>query len=107
MWARGVLGGGLLGLAARDPAAAAAHDKAPRIERLHELARRSGRAIDDLAIGYVRSFRQVSALLVGISSSDHLRRNLELMDSPALDESVRAELEAISHAPLEGPDARP
>ena len=42
LWARGVLGGGLLGLTARDPAAVAAHDKAPRIERLRDLARRSG-----------------------------------------------------------------
>ena len=106
MGARGVLGGGLLGLTARDPVAVAAHDKAPRIERLHDLARRSGRAIDDLAIGYVRSFGQVSALLVGISSSAHLRRNLELMESPAVDEQLRKELQEIGRTPLGDPDAR-
>jgi 1-deoxyxylulose-5-phosphate synthase len=106
LWARGVLGGGLLALTERDPVAVAAHDKAPRIERLHELARRSGRAIDDLAIGYVRSFRQVSALLVGISSSAHLRRNLELMESPAVDEHLLQELEEIGRTPLRDPDAR-
>ena len=34
--------------------------------------------LDELAIGFVRSFPQVSTVLLGISSPEHLRRNLDL-----------------------------
>jgi D-threo-aldose 1-dehydrogenase len=96
VWARGVLGGGLLALAEDDPAAAGADPKAALLSALGHVARTSGLGLDALAIGFVRTFPEVATLLVGVSSSDHLRRNLELFDGPQLDHEVRAELAAIA-----------
>ena len=68
----------------------------PTIARLADLARRSGLALDALAVGYVRSFPGVSTMLVGISSRAHLDRNVSLMAAPALPDDVRAELDDIT-----------
>ena len=79
VWARGVLGGGLIAAAARDPRRVrrpeAAADRRPAVRSQRRRAATcsswrsatSGRAPTS------------SALLVGISPRDHLHRNLELM----------------------------
>jgi aryl-alcohol dehydrogenase-like predicted oxidoreductase len=89
VWARGVLGGGLLALATRDPEAVAGDPKAPVITALRQLAATTGVGVDELAIAYVQSFPEVSTVLVGISSSEHLRRNVGLLSGP-LDPAVVA-----------------
>jgi aryl-alcohol dehydrogenase-like predicted oxidoreductase len=96
VWIRGVLGGGLLGLAGRDPVAAARDPKGPTIDRLVTLAARSGFGLDALAVGFVRSFAGVSTMLVGISSSAHLERNVALHGAPPLPDDVLAELLTIA-----------
>lgn len=96
VWARGVLGGGLIALAAREPVAAAADPKGPVLDRLADLSARSGSTLDALAVGYVRSFSGVSALLIGISSRAHLDRNVALVGAPALPDDVLAELADIA-----------
>jgi aryl-alcohol dehydrogenase-like predicted oxidoreductase len=96
VWARGVLGGGLLRLVARDPRAAAADPKGPVLAELGALAARAEIDLDALALGYVRSFSAVSTLLVGISSSAHLERNVALMEAPALPDHVHAELARVT-----------
>jgi aryl-alcohol dehydrogenase-like predicted oxidoreductase len=98
VWIRGVLGGGLFALVARDPAAAAADPKGAVLARLSEVSARTGHAVDALAIGYVRAFSGVSAMLVGISSRRHLDRNLALVAAPALSDDVLAELADIAVA---------
>jgi aryl-alcohol dehydrogenase-like predicted oxidoreductase len=95
VWARGVLGGGLLAAAARDPAAVADDPKGPLIERLRELAASAGIDLFRLATGYVRGFAEVSTMLVGIGSPTHLHRNLELVAAPPLDADLLAALEAV------------
>jgi D-threo-aldose 1-dehydrogenase len=96
VWARGVLGGGLLAAAERDPAAAAADPKAPTIDALRRLATETGVGIDELAVDFVRTYPSVSTILVGISSSAHLRRNLALMTAPPPDDDVVAGIRAIA-----------
>jgi aryl-alcohol dehydrogenase-like predicted oxidoreductase len=98
VWARGVLGGGLLALAARDPVAAANDPKAPVLGALRDVAARTGLAVDELAVGFVRSFPEVSTVLVGVGSPEHLRRNVALFEGSPLDPAVRAELLAITEA---------
>lgn len=98
VWVRGVLGGGLLAKASRDLDSVAGDPKAPTIARLDDLARRSGTALDALAVGYVRSFPGVSTVLLGISSRAHLDRNVALMGAPPLPADVHAELLAIAAA---------
>jgi aryl-alcohol dehydrogenase-like predicted oxidoreductase len=94
VWARGVLGGGLLRMADEDPIARA-DPKWPLICSLLTLSRRAGVEVDEMAIGFVRAHAGVTTLLLGISSSEHLRRNLELMRAPALDAALVAEIRAL------------
>jgi aryl-alcohol dehydrogenase-like predicted oxidoreductase len=96
VWVRGVLAGGLLPIAARDPAAVAADPKAPLIAALRRLADDAGLGLDELAVGFVRSYESVSTMLVGISSSDHLHRNIDLMAATPLDDDLVARLRAIA-----------
>jgi aryl-alcohol dehydrogenase-like predicted oxidoreductase len=106
IWARGVLGGGLLAAVTRDPDAAASDPKGPMLARLGELAARTGRALDDLAIAYVRSFTEISTMLIGIGSHEHLARNLALVQAPPLTDDARAELAAIAAMAAGGADVR-
>jgi aryl-alcohol dehydrogenase-like predicted oxidoreductase len=96
VWARGVLGGGLLALAERNPSALAADPKAPIIEALTALAANHGVGVDELAIDFVRSFPTVAVLLTGVSSSAHLRRNVEVVTAPPLPADVREAVLAVA-----------
>jgi aryl-alcohol dehydrogenase-like predicted oxidoreductase len=95
IWARGALGGGLLKAAALDASAVRADPKWPRISALLGLSRRVGLSIDELAVGFVRARAEVSTLLLGMTTRDHLRRNLELMESPPLDADLVGEIWAL------------
>jgi aryl-alcohol dehydrogenase-like predicted oxidoreductase len=92
VWARGVLGGGVLRAAAEGHAAVRDDPNWPRIERITELSRRTGIDVMALAVGFVRAHAGVSTVLTGISTRDHLLRNLELMAAAPLDDEVLAEL---------------
>ncbi len=105
VWARGVLGGGLLALAARDPDAAAGDPKAPTIDALRAVADDTGFGLDQLAVGFVRSHAAVSTMLVGISSPAHLRRNVDLMATAPLADEIVTRLEAVAAA-SEAPDGQ-
>jgi 1-deoxyxylulose-5-phosphate synthase len=96
VWARGVLGGGLLGLAARDPSQVAADPKAPLIAALTELGREAGIGVDELAIAFARSFPSVSVILVGVSTGAHLHRNVGLMSTSPLPDDVRDAVLALA-----------
>ena len=95
VWARGVLGGGLLAAAVRDPSSVRDDPKWALIKGLSDLAARSGIDVFRLATGYVRSFADVSTMLVGISSPAHLRRDVELLTGPPLDADVIAALRQL------------
>jgi aryl-alcohol dehydrogenase-like predicted oxidoreductase len=92
IWARGVLGGGLLKDAMDDGSAVRDDPKWPRISALLALARREGLGIDELAVGFVRHCAEISTLLLGMTTREHLRRNIELMESPPLDAELVAEI---------------
>ena len=94
-WARGVLGGGVLKAAAAGHAAVRQDPKWPRIERIIELSRRTGIDVMALAVGFVRADVGVSTVLTGISTRDHLLRNLELMAAAPLDDEVLTELRGL------------
>lgn len=83
VWARGVLGGGLLGLADREPETIAGHPKRRQVEILRRIARESGLDQYQLAFGYVRCWAaDISTVLVGTTSREHLRRNVEAASTP-------------------------
>jgi aryl-alcohol dehydrogenase-like predicted oxidoreductase len=95
IWARGVLGGGLFKAAIEDGSAVRDDPKWPRISALLALARREGLRIDELAVGFVRHFSEISTLLLGVTSREHLRRNIALMESPPLDADLVAEIRTV------------
>jgi aryl-alcohol dehydrogenase-like predicted oxidoreductase len=104
VWARGVLGGGLLALAGRDPAAVAGDPKAPTIDALRRITEDTGLALDELAIAFVRSSSEVSTMLVGITSREHLHRNISLIAATPPDDVV-ARVHAVAAAGKEAPRA--
>lgn len=94
LWVRGVLGGGVLGLADRDPFALRSHPKRGLVESLTGIADDAGLDTFQLAFGFLRAHEQdVSTVLVGTSSLAHLERNIALLDSPPLGPDV---LDAIA-----------
>ncbi len=89
VWARGVLGGGVLRAAAIDPSSLADHPKHRVVERLAEIARQAGIGIDQLAVGFVLAHADdLATILVGTRSPAHLRRSVELMEAPPLPDAV-------------------
>jgi aryl-alcohol dehydrogenase-like predicted oxidoreductase len=89
VWVRGVLAGGLVGLAERDPAALVDDPKAARIAGLRRIADEAGIDLSRLAFGFLRAYAQdISVVLVGTTSPDHLRRNVELLAAPPLPADV-------------------
>jgi aryl-alcohol dehydrogenase-like predicted oxidoreductase len=95
LWARGVLGGGLLTLAERRPATLDEEPKRPLIDALRVLGAELQLDPYEMAIGYVKAYDEVATMLVGIGSSAHLRRNLALWEQPALPPSVVARVRAL------------
>ena len=68
--------------------------KLPLIRRLQEIAGRHGVGLDQLAIGFVQSVPALSAMLVGINTTSHLHRYLELAAAGPLDAELRDEVRA-------------
>jgi aryl-alcohol dehydrogenase-like predicted oxidoreductase len=95
VWARGVLGGGLLSAAMRDPGSVAAHPKQATIAGLLRIAGEAGVGVDELAIRWISAQPGVSTMLVGISSIGHLQRNVELAGAPPLPAEVQSAVDAL------------
>ncbi len=88
VWVRGVLGGGLLSLADAGNERVRSDDKFPLIQDLAMIARRADVSVSRLAVDFVRSFPEVSTVLIGIQSDRHLDDNLAIMDAPPIEQSV-------------------
>jgi aryl-alcohol dehydrogenase-like predicted oxidoreductase len=95
IWARGVLGGGVMAAAIADPGAIADHPKRPLVASLQEVASRHGIGLDELAVGFARTFTPISTVLLGMSTPEHLRRNLELVAREPLDPDVLADVRSL------------
>ena len=102
IWVRGVLGGGLLSAASGDLDSVADHPKRDLIVAALRIAREAGMGVDELAVRWVLRHPDVSTMLVGISSIEHLRRNLTLADLPPLPDDVCAEVTAVIGSAPEG-----
>jgi len=92
VWVRGVLGGGLLGLADRDPSAMADHPKRSLVDAVRRVAGEAGMDQYQVAFGFVKAHGgDVSTVIVGTSSPAHLARNVDALAAPPLpDDVVRA-----------------
>jgi len=88
VWARGVLGGGLLSMAMASDTRLTTVEKWPLISELMAIATRHGVQVVKLAVEYVRSFPGVAVVLLGIQSEEHLSDNVAIMSSPTVDSSA-------------------
>ncbi len=95
VWARGVLGGGVLNTLMLDPEAVADHPKRAMLRELVEVGAQAGLQPDELAIRWVTSSDHVATMLLGMSSETHLDRNLELAHRSPLDSDVVAAIDAV------------
>lgn len=93
-WVRGVLGGGVLAAAMRDPREISEDPKQQVVLDLLEVAREAGMRLDELAVRWVSGHEEVNAMLVGMSSTDHLRRIVDLANRPPLPHDVVAAVDA-------------
>lgn len=96
VWARGVLGGGVLAAAMRRPEALTGEPKAPLIRELTAIAEQAGIGLDELALRWIASVGGVAVTLIGMSSDVHLRRNLEILAKPALDPATMSRIAAAT-----------
>jgi len=102
LWVRGVLGGGVLGLAERDPTSVADHPKRSQITGLRKIAADAGLDQFQLAFGFLGAYSaDVSTAVVGSSSSFHMRRNVELVTSGPLSGDVVQAIVELSSRPSE------
>ena len=88
LWARAVLGGGVLAAAVRAPQSVADHPKHDLIDELVAIADDAGIGLDELAVRWVSGHDEVSTMLVGSTRMDHIEHNLELARLPALPDDV-------------------
>ncbi len=88
VWVRGVLGGGLLSLAAAADEQLESDPKWPLIQQLGTLAGQAGISVFRLALEYVRSFPGVSTVLIGVQSQRHFDDNLAMMSAAPIDQAV-------------------
>ena len=91
-WARGVLGGGLLAAAVGDSTPIHHHPKRPLILRLQEVTdapRHRARSTGDR----LRPAPTLSTMVVGITTTSHLHRYLDLVAAGPLDPTIRADVE--------------
>lgn len=95
VWARGVLGGGVLSAAERDPDRIAGHWKYPAIVELQGLATEAGLGLDELAVGWARRNPDIETIVLGIGSTRHLDRNVELFARPPLDDDLVVRIDEI------------
>lgn len=102
VWARGVLGGGVLAAAMADPASVRSHPKWPQLERLLDISSRWDIRLDELAIRWAATHPGVQVTLLGMSTTDHVRRNLQIASAPPLHEELRREL-ADATGPVDEP----
>ncbi len=93
VWARGVLGGGVLAAAERDPAQIAGHWKYPAIVELQALASEAGMGLDELAVGWARRDPAIDTIVLGMGSTGHLDRNVELFARDPLDDDLVARVD--------------
>lgn len=102
LWARGVLGGGILGAALSDPSSISAHPKRQRILELTEIAETAGMAIDELAVRWVARSPLIGTMLLGMSSEARIAHNLHLVGKGPLPDDVMAQIDAVLTVPGDG-----
>ncbi len=104
LWARGVFGGGMMAAETQGSAALGPADR-ERLDALRAVADDLDLDLFELAVGFVRSFPDVSVIMLGMSSETHLRRNVELVRTASAlpDEAVRRICAAALDADPAGP----
>ena len=96
VWARGVLGGGVLAAAIAHPDSIARDEKVALIEGLVRVSIESGIELDELAIRWVTGHPSIATTLLGMSSPEHLHRNLTIARLPPLPDDVLAAIDALA-----------
>ena len=97
-----MLGGGVLSAAVRDLDSVATHPKYDMIAAVLGIAREAGMGVDELAVRWVRRHDDVSTMLVGISSIEHLHRDVRLASLPPLPDDVAAAVAAADNGAVDG-----
>ena len=96
VWARGVLGGGVLAAAIARSDSVAGHEKVSLIEGLVRVSTESGIELDELAIRWVTGHPSIATTLLGMTSPEHLHRNLAIARLQPLPQDVLAAIEALA-----------
>ncbi len=68
----------------------------PYLERLHALAARYDLSVAAAAFGFIRDLPEADSLVIGAENPRQIYANLELLNGPALSETLSADLAALS-----------
>ena len=71
------------------------HPKHGLVAALIGTAQEAGMGVDELAVRWVHRHPEVAMTLIGISSTEHLRRNVALAGLPPLPDEIAAEIAAV------------
>lgn len=64
----------------------------PFIEKLNSLSKRENRSVAELALAFVRDLPGVTGLVLGCETTEQIRQNIELIDSPPLPDNLIHEI---------------
>ena len=66
------------------------------LQELHKISAEVGISVSSLAMGFVRSFEEITSMVIGVDSVEQLKNNIDLMDAPILSDQIKHRVFNIS-----------
>ncbi len=66
-----------------------------RLQRLEQIAAQTGSSLPQLAVQFLLQLEEISTVLIGTTTAEHLQAHLPVMDWPALSEEVLAGIASV------------
>jgi aryl-alcohol dehydrogenase-like predicted oxidoreductase len=70
-------------------------DLAPYLKKIHRIADGLKISVQELLLRYTHSFEEISSIIIGVDSIDHLQQNLAVYNATPLDREVLDEIACI------------
>lgn len=103
LWARAVLGGGVLATAMRSLTEIEHHPKAHVIGQLSSIAAEAGMGVDELAIRWALGRDELGVVLIGMTTVAHLMHNVAIAERGPLPPDLSDAIDSLSPADVELP----
>lgn len=79
----------------------------PYLQKLHSICERENKKVAEIALAFIRDLKAVTGLVLGCETKSQIRQNVELFDTPPLNDSLVEEIkDCFSDLPDEVTDPR-